>query len=63
MGEPATPTAQDRADAMACATAIIDEVRNDGRIPSSTLIAQAQMLGLQLDTLLLLLAQLALEAP
>lgn len=63
MGEPATPSARDRADARACATAIIDEVRNDGRIPSATLIAQAQMLGLPLDTLVLLLAQLAMEAP
>lgn len=63
MGEPATPPARDRADAKACAAAIINEVRNDGRIPSATLIAQAKMLGIPLDTLVLLLAQLALEAP
>jgi hypothetical protein len=63
MGEPAALGERDRTDAKACATAIVDEVRNDGRVPSATLIAQAQRLGLQLDTLVLLLAQLALEAP
>jgi len=63
LGEPAEPTARDRVDVKACAAAIIDEVRNDGRIPTATLIGQATKLGIPIDTLILLLAQLAMEAP
>lgn len=56
-------TAPDRACARTCAAAIVEETKSGSRIPSATLIAQAQALGLPLDTLVLLLAQLALEAP
>jgi len=63
VGEPAGLTVGDRADAKKAAQAIYDSVVNNVSTPSGTLIAQALLMGIPPDTLVLWLAQLTLEAP
>lgn len=63
MGDLAGLTARDRQDAKRAAQRIIDAVVNDNGNPAGTLIGQAGQIGVPTETLVLWLAQLALEAP
>lgn len=63
MGDLAGLTARDRQDAKQAAARIVDAVVSDIGNPAGTLIGQAGQIGVPVETLVLWLAQLALEAP